>query len=60
MKELSEITGVSEPKLYQTNDGKNISVDLINKIYEGTKKKYGIGLRAEQYTSIYIDKNANQ
>lgn len=52
MRELSELTGVTAPTLYNIDKGKNISVEVINKIYDATKKKYGFGLAAEEYTDI--------
>ena len=49
--ELAKITDVSVPQLYLINNNPlyNVKVVTINKIYNGTKEKFGIGLSAYQY-----------
>ena len=60
LEELAKMSNISVPMIYKINKGDNVSVDLINKIYSATKERFGVGLIAEQYLNIYIDKNANQ
>lgn len=56
MNDLADATGVSADMLYKIDRGANVSVATINKIYEGTKKLFGVGLIAEQYLDIYPDR----
>lgn len=56
MNDLADATEVSADMLYKIDRGANVSVATINKIYEGTKKLFGVGLIAEQYLDIYPDR----
>lgn len=53
LSELAEMSGVSVPGIYDINKGGNVTIETINKIYEATKKRFGAGLRAEEYTDLY-------
>ena len=52
MDELADITGVSSGTLYNLDNGSNTTVEIINKIYTGTKERFGVGLVAEMYLDI--------
>lgn len=51
MYELGIITNVSPSHLYAIDRGvkRNITLDTIEKIFEGTKKKFKVGLRPNDY-----------
>ena len=48
---LAELTKVSKSQLYYIDrfDNPEIKLDTIVKIYHGTKRKYGKGLRPHEY-----------
>jgi transcriptional regulator with XRE-family HTH domain len=60
MEQLAEMSGVSYPMICNINQGANTTVDVINKIYTATKKRFKVGLIAEQYLNIYVDKSQVQ
>ena len=51
IKELAHITNLNFSYLYmiQSDPTTNISIGIINRIYQGTKKKYGEGLTPYEY-----------
>ena len=55
MEELADITGVSAGTLYNLDNGSNTTVEVINKIYAGTKDKFGVGLVADMYLDIHVE-----
>lgn len=55
MEDLAALTGVSDGTLYNLDNGANTTVEIINKIYNGTKEKFGVGLVADMYLDIHKD-----
>ena len=51
IEELVDITGVSIAQLYLINKYPlyNVTIITINRIFKGTKKKFGKGLSAKDY-----------
>lgn len=51
MDEMSKITKVSVPQLYliNSNPGYNVKIITVNKIFVGTKRKFGVGFFPYKY-----------
>lgn len=49
MTELSIITGVSVPTLYVIDRGENTTIESVQKIFNGTQAKFGVGLTPYEY-----------
>lgn len=54
IEDLSKIVGLNTRYLYDiaNNSNKNITLETINKIYEGTKKEFGEGLSVWEYLDV--------
>ncbi len=56
MHELAVITQISPTRLYEIdrNNGLNVTLETIEKIYNGTKQRFGKGLTPDQYLNINL------
>lgn len=54
IEELSNIVNISVAQLYLINKNShyNVTIVTINKIWDGTEKKFGKGLAAHQYLNF--------
>ena len=54
--DMSKITGISASYFYAVmNGGKfNPTLEVMEKIYRGTREKYGVGLRPDEYLESEI------